>query len=108
MSLLAITLSSYAYTGNLTFLHGNNSANHSVGGSISSTAVEDSMRIDVLVRYDSDAAPSIAYPGNTEYNTDYIEHYVSVGDGRGYSYCYYIVDGENVASSKEWFPYDFR
>ena len=40
------------------------------------------MCIDVLVRYNSDAADSIVYPGNTEYNTNCIEHYVSVGIGK--------------------------
>lgn len=107
VSMLIMPLSAYAYNGNLTFTHGNNYSEETTGGKISSSATENSMCIDVGIRYDSDSAPTTMYPGNTEYNTDYIEHYEDVSGRKGYSYCYYKVDDELVKLSKKWFAFDF-
>lgn len=106
--LLSVPISAQAYTGNLTFTHGNNTSSKSTGGKISSTAKENSMRVDVGIRYDSDSAPTTAYPGTIVRNTKTVKNYVGVSGREGWSYCYYFVDGSNVHNSTKWFAFHFR
>lgn len=108
LCMLAIPLTAQAYSGNLTFTHGNNNTAKSTGGKISSTATEGSMKVDVGIRFDSDSSPTTSYKGTVRNNTKTVQNYVNAAGREGWSYCWYYVDGVNVHNSTKWFAFHFN
>lgn len=102
--LSAYSVNSWAVNGTLSFTHGVSDPYYT-GGSISSSAVESSLRVAVSIN--SYLGYSF-HNGQTSYQTSYADNWVNASGQSGSSSCTYYCNGRYVASSSAPWYFDFR
>ena len=110
MFLLALTLSMTIATtsnaGTLTFRHGNDGYNKSVGGSMSSTTTESLMRVDTRVKYSS-TGNTFHYKSSDYKNKKSASNWQKVGSTKGSPFYWYYRNGVQKHKSTAWFNFNF-